>query len=399
MKRLLYIIILSITFLLAILFVSNCNNQKKEQKYSVRMARSTISRNPQAWMLDFSKQPKWGYCHGVVGKAMLDLWEVYDMDEFYKYIVVFTDSMVDKDGAILGYNLKDYNIDRLNSGKLLFRISQREQNDKYIKAIYRLRNQLNSHPRTKEGGFWHKKVYPHQIWLDGLYMGTPFYAQYCKEFDEYEGFKDIANQIFLVREHLYDPQTGLYKHGWDESHSQEWSDSITGQSSNIWGRGVGWFAMAIVDVLDFFPKDHPDYTKIVSILTELFPAIIKYQDEKTGVWHQVMDLPMEKGNYLESTASTMFTYVLLKSLRKGYLDNSFQTPAIKAYEGILKQFIKEEKDGTLSITNCCAGAGLGGNPYRDGSYEYYINEHVRNNDPKAVGPFIMASIEYELMFP
>ncbi len=394
MKRILHIISLLITILL----ISNCNNQKIEQNYSVRMARSAIVRNPHAWMLDFSTQPKWGYCHGVVGKAMLDLWEAYDMDEFYNYIVEFADTMVNKDGAIFGYNLKDYNIDKINSGKLLFRISQKEQNVKYTKAIYRLRNQLNSHPRTKDGGFWHKKVYPHQMWLDGLYMGTPFYAQYCKEFDEYEGFKDIANQIFLVREYLYDPQTGLYKHGWDESHVEEWSDDISGQSPNIWGRGVGWFAMAIVDVLDFFPQDHPDYARIVSILNELSMAIIKYQDENSGVWFQVMDMPMAEGNYLESTASTMFTYTLLKSIRKGYLDSSFQTPAVKAYKGILTRFVREEKDGTISITNCCAGAGLGGNPYRSGTFDYYINEHVRDNDPKAVGPFIMASIEYEMMF-
>ncbi len=381
-------------------FFVTCKNtaDTADQRLSVRMAGSVIKRNPKAWMLDFSKKPKWGYCHGVVGKAMLELWEAYDSIKYYNYVRDFADTMVLPDGSIMGYNPENYNIDKINSGKLLFSIYSREQDKKYLKAIHLLQSQLNTHPRTSEGGFWHKKVYPYQMWLDGLYMGTPFYAQYCKEFNLQDGFDDVAKQIILVRKYLYDPSTGLYKHGWDESRAQRWADPTTGQSPNIWGRGVGWYAMALVDVMDYFPKEHPAYLEILGIFKDLSQAIVTYQDNETGVWYQVMDLPDSNGNYPESTASTMFAYVLLKGLRKGYLDESFQKPAIKAYKGIIKQFIKEEEDHTLSITSCCAGAGLGGKPYRDGSYNYYINEHVRDNDPKAVGPFIMASIEYERMF-
>ncbi len=386
--------VLKIPVFLFILLVLGCSSPK-EKPLSVQMAESCIQRNPEGWMLDFSTKLKWNYCHGLVGKAMLDVYDAYGDDQFYEYMRQYADTMIAEDGSIFGYKMSDFNIDRVNSGKILFRIAEHESNPKYTKALHVLRDQLKEHPRTTEGGFWHKKRYPCQMWLDGLYMGAPFYAEYAKVFNESKDFDDVALQFKLIKKHLYDAETGLYRHGWDECLQQQWADSITGQSSHVWGRAVGWYAMALVDALDFFPADHPDRDTLISIFQDLSAAIVKFQDADSHVWYQVLDQGDREGNYLESTCSTMFVYSFLKGVRMGYLDEKYLSIGQTAYQGILDTFIQHNDDGSLSITNCCSVAGLGGNPYRSGSYEYYINEPIRDNDPKAVGPFIMASLEME----
>ncbi len=380
------------------ILLSSCNNSKiSKQKYSVWMAQSEMKRCPEAWMIDFSKKLKWNYTHGLVGKSFLDLYDSYGDSTYYNYVKAYADTMIFDDGTIWGYKPTDYNIDRINSGKILFRILKKEHNGKYKIALSNLREQLTTHPRTAEGGFWHKKVYPCQMWLDGLYMGAPFYAEYAAYDNDTAAFTDVAKQFILVKKHLYDTKTGLYFHGWDECKKQAWADSITGQSPHIWGRAVGWYFMALVDALDFIPENHPDRPEIIQIFSDLATALTNVQDSATGVWYQVLDQANREGNYLESSCSTMFAYGLYKGIRKGYLKPSFLDSANKAYHGILNTFIKENNDKTISITNCCAVAGLGGKPYRDGSYNYYISEPVRDNDPKSVGPFIMASLEYELL--
>jgi len=231
------------------------------------------------------------------------------------------------------------------------------------------------------------------MWLDGLYMASPFLAQYAQQFNEPELFDDVASQIHVIREHTRDPETGLYYHGWDESKSQAWADPETGLSENFWGRGMGWLAMAMVDVLDYFPKDHPQYDEIIENIKEMAEAVKKYQDEDSGVWYQVLDQKGRSGNYLESSASTMFVYFLYKAVRLGYIDRSYLEVADRGLDGVMNEFIETGQQGNVEITKACAGAGLGGDPYRDGSYDYYINESIRNNDPKAVGPYINMLIE------
>jgi len=363
--------------------------------WSVRMADSEMKRNPEPWMIDFRNTPKWEYTQGLVLKAILQVWQKTGDEKYFRYVRAYYDQFVDDSGNILTYRLDEYNIDRINPGKPLFILYQRTGEEKFKRAILLLREQMRTHPRTSEGGFWHKKIYPHQMWLDGIYMASPFLAEFAQTFDEPSLLDDVVNQIVLMETHARDEKTGLLYHGWDESRQQRWADPKTGRSPSFWGRAMGWYAMALVDVLDFIPENHPRRNEVMDAFRRLATAVANYQDRRAGVWYQVVDQPARKGNYFESSASCMFVYALLKGIRKGYLDQSFQSVAQRGYEGIIQQFITVDSDGTVNIHQACSVAGLGGNPYRDGSFEYYVSEPVRTNDPKAVGPFILASVEYE----
>lgn len=364
---------------------------------AVRMADSEIQLFPEPWAVDFNPRPAWNYTQGLIAYSMIHVWKTNGEEAYYNYAKKYADQLIDSTGMILAYKVENYNIDCLNPGKFLFDLYERTQDERYLKAIEQLRDQLKTHPRTSEGGFWHKKRYPHQMWLDGLYMGAPFYAQYAVHFNQPELFEDIVKQFLLVNQHTYDPKTGLNYHGWDESKEQQWANPETGCSPNFWGRAMGWYAMALVDVLDFIPADHPGRAQILEILNQVAAGIKKYQDAESGVWYQVLDQGNREGNYLEATASSMFVYALLKAVRLDYIDASYREMALKGYDGLLKTFIKENENGTISLTRCCSVAGLGGNPYRDGSFEYYISEPVRDNDPKGVGPFILASLEIHMI--
>jgi unsaturated rhamnogalacturonyl hydrolase len=360
------------------------------------MADSEMIRFPESWMLDFSSKPKWAYSQGLVCKAMLDLWEHTGDKTYFDYALSYADTLITEAGVIRTYDAKSYNIDNINAGKILFTLYSETHEEKYKKAIDTLREQMRTHPRTSEGGFWHKLRYPHQMWLDGIYMGSPFLAQYAMEFNEPALFDDVVNQIKIMADHSYDLKTGLFYHGWDESREQQWANKETGQSPNFWGRSMGWYAMALVDVLDFLPADHQDRNEVINIINLVAEGITKYQDEQSGVWYQVIDQGDREGNYLEATASCMFVYFLYKAVSKGYVDKSFLSLADRGYEGILRNFIRENPDGTISLTGCCSVSGLGGSPvYRDGSFKYYISEPVRDDDPKGTGPFILAGIEHE----
>ncbi|HOQ05633.1 MAG TPA: glycoside hydrolase family 88 protein [Anaerohalosphaeraceae bacterium] len=366
------------------------------ERWSERMIRSEMTRNPQAWMIDFSPKPRWKYPSGLMMKAIWTAGILYDKPEYLEYVKSYYDILITDDGQILTYDAATYNIDNINPGKTLIDVYLRSPQAKYRKAIEALREQMRTHPRTSEGGFWHKKIYPHQMWLDGLYMGAAFLAQYAAVFEEKPLFDDVARQFVLMEKHARDPKTGLLYHGWDESRTQKWADPSTGCSPHFWGRAMGWYAMALIDTLDYFPTDHPQRKELVDILNRLMEAVVKVQDPKTGVWYQIVDKPNEKGNYLESSCSAMFVYSLLKGIRKGYLPSSMTEAAEKGYAGILKEFVEVAADGQVHLHKGCAVAGLGGSPYRDGSFNYYISEPVRSNDPKAVEPFILASLEMEM---
>lgn len=366
-----------------------------KQPWSVRMVESEMIRCPESWQLDFQTRLKWDYCHGLELQAMLDAYDTYGGEHIFDYAVAYADTMVQNDGSILTYTLNEYNIDRLNPGKYLFRIYDQTKDPKYKKAIDLLRSQLDTHPRNDDGGFWHKKVYPHQMWLDGVYMGSPFYAEYAFRNSRPQDYADVVKQFLLAAKHTYDPKTKLYRHATDVSRKERWGDPVTGQSAHSWGRAMGWYAMAIVDALDFIPKHEAGRDSMLVILNNIAEQVTRIQDSKTGLWYQVLDRSGDEGNYLESTCSTMFIYTLFKAVRMEYIDKSYLDVAIKGYKGILDNLIEIDENGVISITNCCAVAGLGGKNYRSGTYEYYLSELVRNNDPKAVGPFIMASLEWE----
>lgn len=359
----------------------------------VRMANSEMKRNPESWMVDFSKDIKWNYTHGLEMQAMIQVSEKTGDEKYYAYAENYADTMVNEDGTIKTYILERYNIDHVNPGKILFPIYKKTQNPKYLKALQLLRSQMETHPRISNGGFWHKQIYPHQVWLDGLYMASPFLAEYGKTFDEPALFDEVALQLTTAYDDLIDEKTGLLYHGWDESREQRWADPVTGKSPNFWSRSIGWYMMALVDVLDFMPADHPQRKEIIAILNKISTTAEKFRDPETGMWYQVTDQGSREGNYLESSGSIMFIYTWVKGAQKGYLPEAFAEKGKAAYDLFVKQFIRENTDGTISVTDVCSVAGLGGEKkYRDGSFEYYISEPVRDDDPKAVGPFIMASI-------
>lgn len=368
-------------------------------KWSERMMLSEMHRFPEAWMLDFSKSPKWTYPSAIVLDGAEKLYAKTGKKEYYNYISDFGEKLVKEDGSILTYELDKYNIDLLNSGNVLLYLYEKEKKDKYLKALKMLRTQIEGQPRTSEGSFWHKKIYPNQVWLDGLYMGMPFYTHYTYDFvkgtEAMKAYDDILLQFDSVQKHLLDKKTGLLYHAWDESKKEAWANKETGLSPNFWGRSMGWYGMAMVDVLDFLPKDHPGRARLISYIKSYADAVIKVQDKKSGLWYQVLDKPLEKGNYEEATASAMFVYTIIKSVNNGYLPKSYKAYAKKGYDGIIKNLITVDENGVVNLNKCCAVAGLGGKPYRDGSYEYYVNEEIRSNDAKGTGPFILASLEFE----
>lgn len=361
--------------------------------YYLRMTDSEMKRMPESWMTDFAKKPKWDYCNGLELQAIYQVWKLTGDKKYYDYVKSYTDTLIATDGTITGYHLEEYNIDEVNTGKILFDLYAKTKEEKLKIAMDQLLSQMSSHPRTSEGGFWHKKIYPNQMWLDGIYMASPFLAEYGARFGKKELFDDVAKQILTMAKHTYDPKTGLYYHGWDESRTQRWADPKTGCSPNFWSRSMGWYMMAMVDVLDYLPKDHPKRPEIIKILLNLSQSLEKFRDKKTSMWYQVTDKMDEKGNYVESSGSAMFIYTWVKGAQKGYLPKSFLSKGKIAYKQFVKEFIKENENGTITMTGVCLVAGLGGSPkYRDGSFQYYISEPKRDNDPKAVGPFIMLSV-------
>ncbi|RYG43607.1 MAG: glycoside hydrolase family 88 protein, partial [Chitinophagaceae bacterium] len=363
---------------------------------SQQMAETVMKTWPDSFSVKPGNKARWSYDQGVILKGIEGIWGNTGDVRYFNYIQHSMDYYVKDDGSIYDYKGSDYNIDHVNNGKLLLTLYRVLGKEKYKKAVDLLRNQLRTHPRTNEGGFWHKKIYPYQMWLDGLYMGQPFYAEYAKVFHEDTTFNDITNQFVYMEKHARDPKTGLLYHGWDESKQQQWANKQTGVSPNFWGRALGWYGMAMVDVLDYFPNDHPGRATIISILNRYAKAIVKVQDARTGLWYDIVDKPKEPKNYFEASASCMMVYTLAKAVRLGYIPSSYLANAKKCYAGIVKEFIKTE-NGQLNLYGTVSVSGLGGNPYRDGSFAYYMSEPVVVNDPKGVGAFIQCAVEMEMV--
>lgn len=365
----------------------------QEKKMYVRMADSEMKRFPEAWQIDWAKRPVFGYTQGVVTLSMLKVWKATGDEKYYKYVEEYADKMVQEDGSILNYDYVNgkRNVDMINTGKILFDVYEKTKNPKYKKAMDLLYNAMMDHPRNSLGGFWHKEVYPWQMWLDGLYMASPYLAQYAQANNKPELLNDVLMQFMIVNKFMLDPVTGLYFHAWDEKKVQKWCDPVTGLSHHFWGRSIGWWFMAIVDVLDFVPENHPLRPNMIAMAEGLAKSLPKYQ--RDGVWYQLLGLEDREGNYREATGTVMFMYSIAKAVNRGYIDKKYNKIATDTYDGVVKNFIRIDKDGTVNLTSCCSVAGLGGNPYRDGSFEYYMSEPVRDNDPKGTGPFIMGCIE------
>lgn len=367
-----------------------------DYKWSEKLSETAMRIWPDSFTLEGDKVAKWRYDQGVILKGMESVWNATGDGKWFNYIQQSMDFYVQNDGTIKGYRPDEYNIDHLNNGKNLLFLYQVTGKEKYKKAADLLRSQLRTHPRTSEGGFWHKKIYTSQMWLDGLYMGQPFYAEYAKLFHDDAAFDDIAKQFILMEKNAMDKNTGLLYHGWDESKEQQWANKTTGQSPNFWGRSLGWFGMALVDVLDYFPLNHPKRAELITILHRFANAVKKVQDQETGLWYDVPNMIGKEKNYPEASASCMLAYTLAKAARKGYVPEGYFDAARRAYRGILKEFIEIEPNGQVNLKGTVAVSGLGGKPYRDGSYGYYVSEPVVVNDPKGMGAFILCAAEMEL---
>lgn len=361
--------------------------------WSQRIANSALSRYDLA-------ESQWHYKHGLLFKGVYHLWQQLEQSHlpngrYWDSLVGYGDTFVQPDGRIRTYTLAEYNIDQINPGKCLFPLFQATGRTAYYRAIELLRDQLRTHPRTHEGGLWHKQIYPYQMWLDGIYMASPFLAEYAVTFDEPATLNDVAFQITTLEKHTRDPHTGLLYHAWDESRQQPWADPVTGCSPHFWSRAMGWYLMALVDVLALFPAGHPAYEQFVAILQRLLTAVTPFQDPATGLWWQVTDQGHRPGNYLEASGTAMIIYTIAKGTRQGNLPAEWLPIADRAFEGLLTHLVTIDHEGRVDLHGICASAGLGGNPYRDGSFDYYVGEPVITNDLHGVGAFLLAAVEIE----
>ena len=387
-----FLTIIFLTFLLFSAVVSAQSNQMLSEQMADTAMNRVYADSPNGAGIP----PKWVYDFGTELAGIKNLWFETGDKKYFDFIKKGVDAFVQEDGTIKTYRVEDYNLDQVNMGRAVLLVYRVTGEAKYKKAADLIRSQLKDQPRTNEGGFWHKKIYPYQMWLDGLYMGEPFYAEYAATFNEPQDFDDIANQFVWMEKHTRDEKTGLLYHAWDESKKMAWADKNTGRSSQFWGRAMGWYALALVDVLDYFPKDHPKRAELINILNREMTALERVQDKKSGTWWLILDKPNEKGNYLEASAAAMFVYAMTKGVRRGYLPEKFMKSADKGWAGIQKEFISNANGGKITLEKTIGGAGLGGNPYRAGDYAYYIGEKIVQNDPKGVGSYIKAATEMEL---
>jgi unsaturated rhamnogalacturonyl hydrolase len=344
---------------------------------------------------------RWHYDTGLVLSGFESVWRKTGERRYLDFVKATIDGLIGADGAIKGYEPRSYILDDVNMGKVLFALhadaaaaGDAAGKERYRKALYALRAQLAIQPRTADGGFWHKQIYPNQMWADGIYMASPFLAKFGAVFGEPAAVDEAVKQVLLAEKHLRDAKTGLLYHGWDESKKERWANPATGLSSQFWGRGVGWYAMGVADVIAEMPRKHPRRGAVVAVLQRLARAVADTQDRATGVWWQVLDAGERPRNFREASASAMFVYALTKGDKNGWLDaKRFAPVAARGYAGIVKQFVVTDDAGGVHLTGICKVAGLGGNPYRDGSYDYYVGTEVVADDPKGVGAFILASAE------
>ncbi len=405
--------------------------------YSEWLAWSEMQRVPEPQYLDFTdkeKHPrgKWSYVMGIELEGIMDAGLAYNNTALLDYVKKYPEFMISAEGNVTGYKYEDFNLDNIRPARFILRANRLWPHNGSDKALQTLFKQLEKQPRTKEGVWWHKAIYANQVWLDGIYMGLPFYTLSAEELRGAKKAKkyydDAVDQITKTFKRTYDPKTGLWKHAWEETHTAFWADKETGLSQHTWARAMGWFTMAMIEILDALPEDYARRGEVVDLLQQAMTAVVKYQDKESSVWYDVLDVN-DPENYLEATASAMFTYCLLKGARLGYLPTQnnlaagvkqyplcdaakeagageidFKAVGIKAYEGLIKNFIKINDDKTISLTNCCAVSGLGPAPgkyvtkpnyKRDGSFKYYMSEPIRDNDAKGIGPFIWASLEME----
>ena len=383
--------------LLALVLPACAGEDRNDIAVAERLASQHMARFPDPWLMRKSDGAyAWSYTHGLVLLGMERLFEQTGNAAYAEYIQAYADHFVGSDGRIDTFTVTEFNIDSILAGRILFFLYERTGDKRYKLAMDSLRRQLDWQPRTHSGGFWHKLKYPWQIWLDGLYMAQPFYAQYEKTYgDDPAVFDDIVSQFVVIEQKTRDASTGLLYHGWDESALQPWADSTTGLSPGFWSRAMGWYAMAIVDTAEQLPAGHEGHGLLRGILNRLVDALIPLQHE-SGLWYQVPEQGARQGNWLEASGSAMFVYAIAKGVRLGLLDGDYAVVGKNGYAGLLAHIISTDADGTVHVNDVCRSAGLGGTPYRDGSYEYYISTDRVSDDAHGIGAFLLAAGEMAL---
>lgn len=335
----------------------------------------------------------WNYIDGCMIKAIIELFLITRNHRYLDFADAFTGRFVREDGSIESYDPKEYNLDHVNAGKTLFDLYKLTGKEKYRRAMDTVYSQLKEQPRTSTGNFWHKKIYPHQIWLDGLYMAQPFYMQYEAEYNGCKNCEDSYQQFLQVYGRMRDPLNGLYYHAYDDSRQMFWCDKVTGLSENFWLRAMGWYAMALIDTMEVMPESMAcQKERLNAIYKELIDAMLPYQDQATGMWYQVVNRGGIAPNYLEESGSAIFAYAIMKSVRLHYLPEEYFKYGQKAFDGICSTYLSE-KDGSLQLGGICLVAGLGNTDMREGTFEYYMREPVVENEAKGIAPLILAYIE------
>jgi unsaturated rhamnogalacturonyl hydrolase len=371
-------------------------------EWSERLARSEMQRRGETLFSGADSKATWSYTSGFFAYALQILGRESEDPGFARYGARLVGSFIAPDGTIRGYRAAEFNLDLITPGRVVLNLFEATKDPRFRTAAETLRRQLAAQPRTHDGGFWHKGIYPDQMWLDGLYMAGPFYARYGAVFGEPAATQDACRQIQLADEHLYDPETGLYYHAWDAKRVQAWADPATGHSPSFWGRAIGWLAMATVDELDALPDGSPQEPSLRAILGRIAGGIVRWQDPRTGAWWQVVDQGARPGNYREASASSMYVYALAKAVERGWLPRDpFKDAALHGYAALVREFIEVDASGQVSLSHCCSVAGLNGvnaaGRARDGTFAYYVSEPVVENDLKAVPAFILAGLEVRRM--
>lgn len=345
------------------------------------------------------KAPAWNYIDGCMMTSLYTIYKLTGNKKYLEFIDKFVDYYVFDDGAIRGYEMSTYNVDNINEGRVLFDLYKETGKFKYKKAINLLYSQLQSQPRTELGNFWHKKIYPNQVWLDGLYMAQVFYTRYETVFNRGRNYGDIVKQFRNVYEHMYDNEKKLYYHGWDVSKQAFWSDGETGLSKSFWLRSIGWYTVGLVDAISYFDTSRPNLkAELITIFRKTIEGLEQYIDPEKHMFWQVVDQMGREGNYVETSGSAMIAYAMMKGARLGFVDRRFAAVGEKVFNGICREYLTET-NGQLNLGGICLMAGLGpeNNPTRDGTYEYYISEPVVENDAKGTGPFVMAYTEIKML--
>jgi unsaturated rhamnogalacturonyl hydrolase len=384
----------------ATLLAAPAPEQAKPRTWGQRLADTTLAEHPTLWQMRKSDgEYRWSYTPGLVGLGLLRLHQKHPEPRYFDYVKAYVDHYVDADGKIGTFAAEEFNLDSLLSGRLLFPLLDDTGDPRYRKAIEELRVQLRWQPRTKGGVFWHKLKYPWQVWLDGVYMGEPFYSESLARFGPTSDLDDVVLQFRESRARLVDPKTGLLVHGWDESRLQRWSDPATGRSPSFWTRSLGWYAMALVDTWEQLPVAHPGRAELKVSLRELAAALLAVRDPRSKIWWQVPDAGAREDNYLEASGSAMITYAWARGARLGMLDSRYGDLARESFFGLVAELVDwnapTSEAGRVTLRNVCRSAGLGGDPYRDGTYDYYVTTDVVENDAHGVGAFLLASAEIE----